>query len=184
MRVDGERGQALGRGDVADVAAEGALVDREIVVEREQDGRDDTVRQIVVARHGVAPQLERLQSRDHAASSGRPQARPLMHNDTVVQGFKRGAVHAGREALGRADHRQHREYKVHQRKWLVGIKSDLMVRKSRAKRGGRLEPWTGARRCAHPRFYITSGQYSSLVLPCGFGIFGTRYRLSISLTSS
>src|SRR5262249_32671437 len=43
MRVDGDRGEALGRRDVAQVTAEALLVDREIVVERQQHGRDDAM---------------------------------------------------------------------------------------------------------------------------------------------
>ena len=47
MGVDGDGGEALHRGDVAQMAAEALLVDREIVVERQQHGRDDAVRDVV-----------------------------------------------------------------------------------------------------------------------------------------
>ena len=43
MRVDGDGGQPLDRRHVAQVAAEALLVDREIVVERQQHGRNDAV---------------------------------------------------------------------------------------------------------------------------------------------
>ena len=46
MRVDGDGGDALGRRHVAQVRAEALLVDREILVERQQHGRDDAVRNI------------------------------------------------------------------------------------------------------------------------------------------
>ena len=60
MRVDGQRRDAFGAADIADVAAEGALVDREVVVERQQDRRNDAVRQVArVARH-VALLVRRL----------------------------------------------------------------------------------------------------------------------------
>ena len=52
MRVDGQRRNALGRRDVADMAAERSLVDRQIVVERQQYRRDNAVWQIVrMTRH-------------------------------------------------------------------------------------------------------------------------------------
>jgi len=44
MRVDGDARKALHRRDVAQVAAEVLLVDREIVMERQQHRRDDAVR--------------------------------------------------------------------------------------------------------------------------------------------
>ena len=43
MRVDGDRGKPFDRRDVAQVAAEALFVDREIVVERQQHGRNDAV---------------------------------------------------------------------------------------------------------------------------------------------
>src|SRR5712691_9593148 len=43
MRVDGDGREALRRRDVAQVTAEALLVDREIVVERQQHGRDDAM---------------------------------------------------------------------------------------------------------------------------------------------
>ena len=52
MGIDGDGGKARGRRHVAQVLAEAFLVDREIVGERQQDGRDDAVRHIMgVAGH-------------------------------------------------------------------------------------------------------------------------------------
>src|SRR3954447_17179237 len=52
MRIDGQRRQPLGGGDILDVRAERSLVDRQVVVERQQDRRNDAVRQGVrVTRH-------------------------------------------------------------------------------------------------------------------------------------
>ena len=47
MRVDGDGGQAFDRRHVAQVLAEVRLVDRQIVVERQQHGRNDAVRNIM-----------------------------------------------------------------------------------------------------------------------------------------
>jgi hypothetical protein len=56
MRVDGDGRKTLGRRYVAQMAAEAALIDGEVVVEREQHGRDDTVRDVVrMSRHLVSP---------------------------------------------------------------------------------------------------------------------------------
>jgi hypothetical protein len=41
MCVDGNRGEAGNGGDVAQMASKGFLIDREIVMERQQNGRDD-----------------------------------------------------------------------------------------------------------------------------------------------
>jgi hypothetical protein len=74
-----------------------------------------------------------------------------MHNDTVVQGssevpfmqdVKRwGVLTIGSTGLGNTRFTNEMAYRN---------KIRHLVRKSRAKRGGRLEPWTGARRYAHP----------------------------------
>ena len=45
MGVDGDGGEPGDRGDVAQMAPEGLLVDREIVMERQQAGRNDAFRQ-------------------------------------------------------------------------------------------------------------------------------------------
>ena len=56
MRVDRDRRQSLHRGDVAQVSAEARLVDREIVVERQQHRRDHTLRhEIRMAAHVSSP---------------------------------------------------------------------------------------------------------------------------------
>src|SRR5437016_848725 len=56
MRVDGDCRQPLGGRYVAQVAAEALLVDREIVVERQQHGRNDAVRDVMgVTGHRKAP---------------------------------------------------------------------------------------------------------------------------------
>ena len=47
MGVDGDGGKARGRRHVAQVLAEARLVDRQIVRERQEDGRNDAVRHIV-----------------------------------------------------------------------------------------------------------------------------------------
>src|SRR5215467_6096170 len=44
MRVQRDRGDALGRSDIAQMPAEALLVDRQIVMERQQHRRDDAVR--------------------------------------------------------------------------------------------------------------------------------------------
>src|SRR6185295_13254599 len=46
MRVDGDGGQTIDRGDVAQMLPEVRLVDREIVVERQDDRRDDAMRDV------------------------------------------------------------------------------------------------------------------------------------------
>ena len=48
MRVDGDGRQSLGRGHVAQVLAEARLVDRQVVEERQQYGRDHAMRDIVL----------------------------------------------------------------------------------------------------------------------------------------
>ncbi len=55
MRVDGNRRQPVDRGDVAQMRPEALLIDRKIVEERQQDGRNDAVRRILgVAGHVAA----------------------------------------------------------------------------------------------------------------------------------
>ena len=52
MGIDGDGREALGRRDVAQMLAEALLVDRQVVLERQQDGRNDAVRHIMgVAGH-------------------------------------------------------------------------------------------------------------------------------------
>ena len=56
VRVDRDRRQSLHRGDVAQMSAEARLVDREIVVQRQQDGRDHTLgHEIRMAAHVSSP---------------------------------------------------------------------------------------------------------------------------------
>ncbi len=53
MRVDGDGGEALDRGDVAQMLAEARFVDRKIVLERQQHRRDYALGDIVrVPWHG------------------------------------------------------------------------------------------------------------------------------------
>src|ERR1700721_2972545 len=47
MRVDGNGREPLGGGHIAQMTAEAALIDGEIVIEGEQHGRNDTVRNVV-----------------------------------------------------------------------------------------------------------------------------------------
>ena len=56
MRVDGDGGQAFDRRDVAQMLAEACLVDRQIVVERQQHRRNHAVGNISLPlRHEPLP---------------------------------------------------------------------------------------------------------------------------------
>src|SRR6478736_233 len=56
MRVDGDRRQSFRRDDVAQVLPEIRLVDRQVVMERQDDGRDDAMRDVgLVAGHSWSP---------------------------------------------------------------------------------------------------------------------------------
>ena len=56
MRVDGDGGQPFGRRHVAQVLAEVRLVDRQVVMERQDDGRDDAMRDVgFVTGHSRSP---------------------------------------------------------------------------------------------------------------------------------
>jgi hypothetical protein len=58
--VDGDGGNALGGRHVAQVTAEALLVDRKVIVERQQHGRDDAVRDVLgVTGHVGAPRRDR-----------------------------------------------------------------------------------------------------------------------------
>jgi hypothetical protein len=53
MGVDGDRGQALDGGDIAQMLAEVDLVDRQVVLERQQHRRNDAVGDVIyVPGHG------------------------------------------------------------------------------------------------------------------------------------
>src|SRR5579863_7662704 len=47
VSIDGNGGEPFGRSDVAQMLAEALFVDRQVVCERQNDGRNDAVRQIV-----------------------------------------------------------------------------------------------------------------------------------------
>src|SRR5262249_36235448 len=76
MRVDGDGGKALRRRDVAQMTAEALLVDREIVVERQQHGRDDAVGdELGVTGHCRLLSGRRMDSAAIPYGSGRSPAR-------------------------------------------------------------------------------------------------------------
>ena len=71
MRVDCDGGQALHRGDIAQMGAEARLVDREIVVERQQHGRDDALGyEIRMAAHVSSPPVQTTGTRFAATAAG------------------------------------------------------------------------------------------------------------------
>ena len=75
MRVDGDRRDARRRRHVAQVLAEALLVDREVVVERQQHRRDDAVRDVGgVTGHGGLLTLLRARSISHLRGCCRPRA--------------------------------------------------------------------------------------------------------------
>ena len=62
VRVDGDGREALGRGHVAQVLAEARLVDRQVVVERQEDGRNDAVRDVALVAGHVAISLVQVRT--------------------------------------------------------------------------------------------------------------------------
>src|SRR3954451_21177450 len=96
MRVDGERRDTFRCRDVADVRAEGALVDRQVVAERQQDRRNDAMRQIAgVSGHGPSSGAGRasLQYTTKAAPcQPLPYARPLQTAPAPGQRKARGLM--------------------------------------------------------------------------------------------
>src|SRR5262249_34599760 len=58
MRVNGDGRDPLGRCDVPQMRAEAPFIDRKVVVERQQHGRNDTMRDVAgVTGHGLTPRL-------------------------------------------------------------------------------------------------------------------------------
>ena len=56
MGVDGDGGEPVGRRDIGQMLAEGFLIDAQVLGEGQQDGRDDTVGQVMgMTGHFGAP---------------------------------------------------------------------------------------------------------------------------------